>query len=50
LGVNGTFHVPVCDFFNNGTKPRCSGFYHDQVSDMGRTMPSQPLGYFFFLF
>jgi hypothetical protein len=28
--VNGTFHVPVCDFYNNGTVPRCSGFYHDQ--------------------
>jgi hypothetical protein len=26
--VNGTYHVPVCDFFNNGTLPRCSGFYH----------------------
>lgn len=31
LSVNGTFHVPVCDWFNNGTRPRCSGFYHDQV-------------------
>jgi len=30
LAVNGTFHVPVCDFYNNGTAPRCSGFYHDQ--------------------
>ena len=27
---NGTFHVPTCDFYNNGTQPRCSGFYHDQ--------------------
>ena len=23
----GTYHVPVCDFYNNGTAPRCSGFY-----------------------
>lgn len=30
LPVNGTFHVPTCDFYNNGTLPRCSGFYHDQ--------------------
>jgi hypothetical protein len=31
LSVNGTFHVPVCDWYNNGTNaPRCSGFYHDQ--------------------
>lgn len=28
--VNGTFHVPTCDWYNNGTAPRCSGFYHDQ--------------------
>lgn len=28
LSVNGTYHVPVCDFYNNGTAPRCSGFYH----------------------
>jgi hypothetical protein len=28
---NGTFHVPTCDFYDNGTNaPRCSGFYHDQ--------------------
>jgi hypothetical protein len=33
LSVNGSFHVPVCDFYNNGTAPRCSGFYHDQVSE-----------------
>ena len=25
---NGSFHVPTCDWYNNGTKPRCSGFYH----------------------
>ena len=37
LSVNGTFHVPVCDWYNNGTAPRCSGFYHDQV----RTPPSR---------
>lgn len=30
LSVNGTFHVPNCDWYNNGTAPRCSGFYHDQ--------------------
>jgi hypothetical protein len=30
LSVNGSFHVPVCDWYNNGTAPRCSGFYHDQ--------------------
>eukprot|EP00039_Didymoeca_costata_P006126 m.87634 g.87634 ORF g.87634 m.87634 type:complete len:620 (-) comp13122_c0_seq1:133-1992(-) len=28
--VNGSFHVPTCDWYNNGTAPRCSGFYHDQ--------------------
>eukprot|EP00035_Acanthoeca_spectabilis_P024842 m.455618 g.455618 ORF g.455618 m.455618 type:complete len:638 (+) comp20907_c0_seq1:3-1916(+) len=28
--VNGTFHVPTCDWYDNGTAPRCSGFYHDQ--------------------
>jgi hypothetical protein len=22
--------VPACDWYNNGTDPRCSGFYHDQ--------------------
>ena len=27
---NGTFHVPTCDWYDNGTAPRCSGFYHDQ--------------------
>lgn len=28
---NGTFHVPTCDWYNNGTNaPRCSMFYHDQ--------------------
>lgn len=28
---NGSYHVPTCDWFNNGTTPpRCSGFYHDQ--------------------
>lgn len=30
LAQNGTFHVPTCDWYNNGTAPRCSGFYHDQ--------------------
>ena len=25
---NGSYHVPVCDWYDNGTKPRCSGFYH----------------------
>lgn len=28
--ANNSFHVPACDFYNNGTAPRCSGFYHDQ--------------------
>lgn len=28
--TNGSFHVPTCDWYNNGTAPRCSGFYHDQ--------------------
>jgi len=27
---NGSFHVPTCDWYDNGTAPRCSGFYHDQ--------------------
>ena len=31
---NNSFHVPACDWYNNGTgtttAPRCSGFYHDQ--------------------
>jgi hypothetical protein len=27
---NGSFHVPTCDWYDNGTKPRCSGFWHDQ--------------------
>ena len=27
---NSSYHVPTCDFYNNGTAPRCSGFYHDQ--------------------
>lgn len=22
--------MPTCDWYNNGTAPRCSGFYHDQ--------------------
>jgi len=31
LQQNGSYHVPVCDWYNNGTHaPRCSGFYHDQ--------------------
>jgi len=28
--VNNSFHVPACDWYDNGTAPRCSGFYHDQ--------------------
>ena len=29
---NTSFHVPTCDFFyDNGTAPRCSGFYHVSV-------------------
>ena len=27
---NSSYHVPTCDWYNNGTAPRCSGFYHDQ--------------------
>lgn len=27
---NKSYHVPTCDWYNNGTEPRCSGFYHDQ--------------------
>lgn len=27
---NNSYHVPACDWYNNGTDPRCSGFYHDQ--------------------
>jgi hypothetical protein len=27
---NSSFHVPTCDWYDNGTTPRCSGFYHDQ--------------------
>jgi hypothetical protein len=27
---NGSYHVPTCDWYDNGTAPRCSGFYHDQ--------------------
>lgn len=27
---NGSFHIPTCDWYDNGTAPRCSGFYHDQ--------------------
>jgi hypothetical protein len=30
LAQNNSYHVPACDFYNNGTNPRCSGFYHDQ--------------------
>ena len=30
LSSTQSFHVPVCDWYNNGTAPRCSGFYHDQ--------------------
>lgn len=30
LAQNGSYHVPTCDWYNNGTAPRCSGFYHDQ--------------------
>ena len=26
---NGSYHVPSCDWYNNGTAPRCSGFWHD---------------------
>jgi len=29
-GSNDSYHVPTCDWYNNGTAPRCSGFYHDQ--------------------
>jgi hypothetical protein len=29
-GSPGAVHVPPCDWYNNGTAPRCSGFYHDQ--------------------
>jgi hypothetical protein len=28
LAQNSSFHVPTCDWYNNGTAPRCSGFYH----------------------
>lgn len=27
---NRSYHVPTCDWYDNGTAPRCSGFYHDQ--------------------
>lgn len=37
--VNGTFHVPTCDWYDNGTAPRCSGFYHDQEQTR---MPPRP--------
>jgi hypothetical protein len=30
-GAAGAVHVPPCDWYDNGTAPRCSGFYHDQV-------------------
>jgi hypothetical protein len=30
-GSPGAVHVPPCDWYNNGTAPRCSGFYHDQI-------------------
>lgn len=28
---NASYHVPACDWYNNGTAPRCSGFYHVRV-------------------
>ena len=28
--ANSSYHVPACDWYDNGTAPRCSGFYHDQ--------------------
>ena len=31
LAQNNSFHVPACDWYDNGTAPRCSGFYHDQL-------------------
>lgn len=30
MAQNNSYHVPACDWYNNGTAPRCSGFYHDQ--------------------
>ena len=27
---NNSYHVPACDFYNNGTAPRCSGFCASQ--------------------
>lgn len=33
IGAAGAVHVPPCDWYDNGTAPRCSGFYHDQVRD-----------------
>jgi hypothetical protein len=29
LAQNNSFHVPACDWYNNGTAPRCSGFYRE---------------------
>jgi hypothetical protein len=28
---NGSYNVPACDWYDNGTAPRCSGFYHVRV-------------------
>jgi hypothetical protein len=28
---NDSYTVPPCDWYNNGTEPRCSGFYHVSV-------------------
>jgi hypothetical protein len=31
LAQNNSFHVPACDWYDNGTAPRCSGFYRERL-------------------
>jgi len=37
---NGTYHVPVCDWYGTADKPaKCSGFYHDQEQTPEKAAP-----------
>ena len=39
--VNGTFHVPTCDWYGDAKSgpPKCSGFYHDQEQTPEKAKP-----------
>lgn len=43
-GAPGAVHVPPCDWYDNGTSPRCSGFYHDQSQTPNHPGGGKPYG------